>query len=700
MAVPLGVASTSSKSMRDIAVATCELEGRSFGDETKHERGVAFIVRKEVAGTVISCTPVSSRLISIRISARPHNLTIIQVYAPTSEHEDEEVEEFYEELDIIIKKTPKKDILLVLGDWNATIGPDAYQQWAGTVGKFGLGNTNARGLRLLEFAQSHRLTIANTLHPHKKSRTVTWHSPGGLVHNQIDFILLPQRFKSSINKAQTRSFPGADIGSDHNLVLTSLKLKLKLRRDNKSPRIRFNLEKLKDPDTERIFQAQTKCWGSRGSAKQPWVTDDILDLCDERRALKKGRGRDPTSADKYRLVNQQIRTRMKEAKEDWIEDQCCSVEIGMASGDSKKAYETQKALTKTQQRPATVIEDSTGQLLTEKAAVLSRWTEYCQDLYNYKIEPDTSILQHHQTGTREAEDLPVLTDEVRKTMHSLKGGKSPGVPGGAATTKAFTTLCQKIWEEKKWPEEWAQSIIIPLPKSQYRNRVDAEAELRIAVENITKQNSLKSSNDMCENQQENFDATHDGCDDSDNKRGGYDTCHISASTEALDEIHEKPADGLRSETETGFNNWKKALEKFNCHHMSSAHRAVVGNKMARESGISVYGQISTQYESQQKQNLASFMNELKSLVFLLRQALPIRGHDDDEGNLHQCLKICFNNGTFYPALCAGRHQTSKLVCTLSRRNERYLKQRAISNLHKMGNGTVRSSGGTSGSLAA
>ncbi|XP_025107400.1 zinc finger MYM-type protein 1-like [Pomacea canaliculata] len=92
----------------------------------------------------------------------------------------------------------------------------------------------------------------------------------------------------------------------------------------------------------------------------------------------------------------------------------------------------------------------------------------------------------------------------------------------------------------------------------------------------------------------------------------------------------------------GFNNWKKAIEKFNCHQMSSAHRAVVGNKMARESGISVYGQISTQYESQQKQNLASFMNELKSLVFLLRQALPIRGHDDDEGNLHQCLKICFS----------------------------------------------------------
>ena len=84
---------------------------------------MAFIVRKEVVGNIISCTPISSRLVSIRISWRPHNITVIQVYAPTSDHEDEEVRQ----LDQIIAKTPKKDILVMQGDWDAKVGPDAYQ---------------------------------------------------------------------------------------------------------------------------------------------------------------------------------------------------------------------------------------------------------------------------------------------------------------------------------------------------------------------------------------------------------------------------------------------------------------------------------------------------------------------------------------------------------------------------------------------
>ena len=143
------------------------------GEEKQHRNGVAFIVRKEVSGCVISCTPVSSRLISIRISAKPHNITILQAYVPSSDHEDEEVEEFYKQLDDIIAKIPKKDLVIIQGDWNAKVVTDAYQNWAGTVGQFSIGECNDRGLRLLEFAKSPRLTLANTLHPHKLSRTAT-----------------------------------------------------------------------------------------------------------------------------------------------------------------------------------------------------------------------------------------------------------------------------------------------------------------------------------------------------------------------------------------------------------------------------------------------------------------------------------------------------------------------------------------------
>lgn len=73
-------------------------------------------------------------------------------------------------------------------------------------------------------------------------RTATWRSLDGLVHNQIDYILLPRRFKSSISKAKVRAYPGADIGRDHDLVLTNLKLKLQAKRLSNTPRIHFDLE--------------------------------------------------------------------------------------------------------------------------------------------------------------------------------------------------------------------------------------------------------------------------------------------------------------------------------------------------------------------------------------------------------------------------------------------------------------------------
>ena len=121
-------------------------EGHSIqycGEDSKHQYGMAFIVQKAVVDSIISCTPISSRLSPSRF-LQPHNITVIQVCAPTSDHEDEEVKRLYKQLDRIIAKTPKKDVLAVQGNWNAKVGPDAYQLWAGTVGRFGIGETNSR----------------------------------------------------------------------------------------------------------------------------------------------------------------------------------------------------------------------------------------------------------------------------------------------------------------------------------------------------------------------------------------------------------------------------------------------------------------------------------------------------------------------------------------------------------------------------
>ena len=157
----------------------------------------------------------------------------------TAAYTDEEIEQFYESIDNTIKETHNKNFLIIQGDFNAKVGKDAHIEWPACAGRFGIGHQNERGQRLLEFAVKYQLVIANTLYPHKYSRTTTWHSPDGKTHNQIDYILTPRRFKSSIKQSSTRTYPVADINSGHYLVICNIKLKLKSSRTPQSKRIRI-----------------------------------------------------------------------------------------------------------------------------------------------------------------------------------------------------------------------------------------------------------------------------------------------------------------------------------------------------------------------------------------------------------------------------------------------------------------------------
>ena len=143
------------------------------GSEDRHEHGVGFLVHKDAVNTVMGCRPVSSRLISIRLRAAPFNITIIQAYAPTSDYHDDAVEDSYDQLQEVLDQTPKKDILVVQGDWNAKVGEDACKNWKGTCGRYCNAEMNERGLRLLEFASHNDLMLANTFGPHKASRRWT-----------------------------------------------------------------------------------------------------------------------------------------------------------------------------------------------------------------------------------------------------------------------------------------------------------------------------------------------------------------------------------------------------------------------------------------------------------------------------------------------------------------------------------------------
>ena len=92
------------------------------GKEDKHEHGVEFLVHKEIANTAMGCRPISSRLITIRLRAVLFNITVVQVYTPKSDYDHNEIEEFFDQLQNVIDQTPKKDILVAQGDWNAKMG--------------------------------------------------------------------------------------------------------------------------------------------------------------------------------------------------------------------------------------------------------------------------------------------------------------------------------------------------------------------------------------------------------------------------------------------------------------------------------------------------------------------------------------------------------------------------------------------------
>ena len=132
---------------------------------------------------------------SVRFQGKPFNITVIQVYAPTSNAEEAEVERFYEDLQDLLQLIPKKDVLFIIGDWNARVGS---QETPGVTGKFGLGIQNEAGQRLIEFCKENALVITNTLFQQHTRRLYTCTLPDGQYKNQIDYIICSQRWRSSM----------------------------------------------------------------------------------------------------------------------------------------------------------------------------------------------------------------------------------------------------------------------------------------------------------------------------------------------------------------------------------------------------------------------------------------------------------------------------------------------------------------------
>ncbi|XP_055387849.1 craniofacial development protein 2-like [Condylostylus longicornis] len=319
------------------------------GNETDaHRRGVGVIIPQHLTNCVTNFMPESDRVMLLKINAKPLTLNIIQVYAPTFDKSEEEVEDFYAEVTKVLKLTRRHELNIIMGDFNAKVGDEKVEN---VCGNFGLGVRNCRGDRLVQYCQEQNLRIMNTYFKLPPRRLYTWKSPqdsiSHIVRNQIDFILINNRFCTSVKGART--YPGADVPKDHNLLLAEIKSKL-VAKPKVPQQVRLNLDRLKneniraraaakindqlrnietEKDTQSIWNQTKMVLNNVGkenlgtkkyTAKRNWITEEILMLMEQRRSHRN------KNTSEYKRINRIIRIKIRQAKITWLQQECGEIE--------------------------------------------------------------------------------------------------------------------------------------------------------------------------------------------------------------------------------------------------------------------------------------------------------------------------------------------------------------------------------------
>jgi endonuclease/exonuclease/phosphatase family metal-dependent hydrolase len=393
----------------------------------KGQRGVAMILDRTVGERVSKIIQYSERLMLIRVKAEPVDLVLVQVYMPTSDSEDVEVEMLYEQIEELIKGEKATDQVIVMGDWNAVVGEGRE---GNVIGEFGLGKRNERGQELVNFCKRMKLVVTNTWFRHEKRRRYTWKKPGDTGRYQLDYILIKHRYRNSIKNS--RAYPGADVYSDHNLVVTKIGLKLKkIARRNINKK--WNMTGLEDKKgqfqqaveteikNEKNFEVQDinskwiqikdaitigakEIYGFQKArnVKKPWITSEMLHKMDERRKWKNNET--DYGKQEYSRLNNDLRRTTDKARDQWWNDKCDELVEYDKRHCSDLLYQEVRKLTRTRQKvgtKTTTINNKNGELKTELNEVKERWREYVEDLYDKTGKPfkeDFDLKEENMVG--------------------------------------------------------------------------------------------------------------------------------------------------------------------------------------------------------------------------------------------------------------------------------------------------------------
>lgn len=189
----------------------------------------------------------------VKLASKHQDTNIIQIYAPTTDSSDEEIDAMYNNIEQALKQCKSGDNTIIQGDFNAKLGKERFED---IIGPHGLGTRNERGDLLAEWTKVNDNIVGNTWFKQPERRIWTWKSPDNITKNQIDYILVRKRFRNALITCKT--YPSADCNTDHNLLLAKVKVRLKKQKKNK-PVTKVNVLLLKnDEELKNRYSIEVK----------------------------------------------------------------------------------------------------------------------------------------------------------------------------------------------------------------------------------------------------------------------------------------------------------------------------------------------------------------------------------------------------------------------------------------------------------
>ena len=453
---------------------------RGKPEGNKQEHGVGFLVHKDLEGNLLEFFSINERVASVTFKLNErYRLKIVQVYAPTCSHSDEEVEKFYEDIEAIMNRE-SAHFNVIMGDFNAKIGKKTAGETA--LGNHGVDSRNERGQILVNFAENHSLKIMNTFFYKKVHRKWTWKSPCG-VTNEIDFILTNRR---DIMKNVT-VLNKVNVGSDHRMVRAEIKINLKRERknlvskpltnlinlQNRKPEFAVNIEnryaalnnedcldieETNDNFTRILNEAALEVGGRKEKDSHSKLSSETKKLMQKRRNMKIQSARDKIEAVEL------TKTINKKKQEDVRKFNMTKIKEALLSGTSVKTAKRKLGIGKNQMY---AIKKPNGELTYNRNEIIKVVEDFYSELYHSDAQPQ------NETRNETTEIEAVTKEEIKKALKSMKRGKAPGEDGisvdlikdaGEIAIEKLSRLFTKCLEAGKIPRTWKNATIVLIHK--------------------------------------------------------------------------------------------------------------------------------------------------------------------------------------------------------------------------------------------